>query len=563
MLPPPDIGILPVPIHSNGVFPVKTHPSSIVRSNPFNDIQPFIDFLWTTDPALCRSVFTDLFPRGINGLGASQEEEDAFILQHFDEACFNEHGPRFLKTVLYHIAVYNDGRVIEAAQRFERDNEDLFANELNIKELMAKTTLHEFFTDRELILYHYDELLLNRVRKAVKHKIRWMRQRSLSLHPRHQPNFMTVDYDQSKQIPTKEELISPGAAAKTTVSTQEFDSSDVLPGATEETVEDDHSPTTTEGESVILPSRTQSLGLDITTEPSIVDSVAIRKARSLPGPAKDTRFMNGLDGRRAPFVPKAFETQTSMPGRDKVSEPQQHSQISTGTQTKTTQLLPPAQPREPRPTTRDGFQTSVGDHQGRRGSMSSKGSLPYAKGRGRGTSNGRGQTQLHRNGSGGQENRPFLAPYQSPFQQFRRTNAPDGPRTFDHASILASLADLPTPHATQGYHAIPSGTAGYSNHNAGAHTAQQFTRQPDFERAVSVHSRALPQMATLGHQYPTITDEVVIWGLPCPFPEREVSEIIKSLVPGYTIASIEVTSRGTLVRSVVTALEHCIHANLV
>ena len=54
----------------------------IVRSDPFADLEPFIQHLWITQGEMCREIYPDQFPRGKTG-NATKEEEDEFLLRYF------------------------------------------------------------------------------------------------------------------------------------------------------------------------------------------------------------------------------------------------------------------------------------------------------------------------------------------------------------------------------------------------------------------------------------------------------------------------------------------------
>lgn len=140
---------------------------AIARSNPYNDLRPFIEHLWVTDAAKYRSVFTDLFPRGQHG-HASKEEEDAFIEKYFAQDIVREQGPRFLKQALYSIALYNEDRVRKFAAKWSKDNRDLLDDKDSVNQICSPSaSIRVVFSTEDC--GEHDDAFLTRAIAAIRH----------------------------------------------------------------------------------------------------------------------------------------------------------------------------------------------------------------------------------------------------------------------------------------------------------------------------------------------------------------------------------------------------------
>lgn len=141
----------------------------IVRSNPYNDLRPFIEQLWLTRPEICRNIFPDQFPRGVNDRGASKEEEDEFILAYFTPDELHKQGGRFLKQVLYSIAKYNEDEVLVFAGRWAQGN-PAFYESPNVEE----ATMHTFLGSQQSA--NHPESFLSRVVTVINYGLKMFRE---------------------------------------------------------------------------------------------------------------------------------------------------------------------------------------------------------------------------------------------------------------------------------------------------------------------------------------------------------------------------------------------------
>ncbi|PNS14065.1 Eukaryotic translation initiation factor 4 gamma [Sphaceloma murrayae] len=195
----------------------------ILRSDPYNELTPFIQHLWTTRPDVCRTVFVDLFPRGKDGRGATKGEEDDFISHFFDEDTIIEQGARFLKQVLYSIAMYNHTRVVEAAGNWKKIHPELFADAGIVDQMVKATTTRVFFDEDDVRTHHHDEALLFRTMQYIQDELLSTRpaivakqtlespaEASGTVAPRERPVFKPVTYDSVTQTARKvSDKISP------------------------------------------------------------------------------------------------------------------------------------------------------------------------------------------------------------------------------------------------------------------------------------------------------------------------------------------------------------------
>lgn len=100
----------------------------IARSNPWDDLRPFIEYLWRTRKAICQTLYTDEFPRGTDGEGATRSQEDEFLLRSFNRQDLHRLGGAFLKQALYAIAVYNDNEITNFVAKWSDEHQEFYAN---------------------------------------------------------------------------------------------------------------------------------------------------------------------------------------------------------------------------------------------------------------------------------------------------------------------------------------------------------------------------------------------------------------------------------------------------
>lgn len=120
---------------------------------------------------MCRSVFTDMFPHTQGPTPLSKAKEDAFICRHFTAQELYVQGGRFLMQVLYAIALYNDGRVVEAADSWSVKNSDLLSDAGIVKQIRSSVSLRTFFDAQDTADHHNDEHFLKRVMMLVQHRL--------------------------------------------------------------------------------------------------------------------------------------------------------------------------------------------------------------------------------------------------------------------------------------------------------------------------------------------------------------------------------------------------------
>lgn len=112
-----------------------------------------------------------MFPRGPDG-AASQQDEDDFLLEHFDRWTFYSLGARFLKQALYAVAVYNESRVLEFAAAWAKHNSDRLADPGILTSACAPPgEVRLFFTTEQLESYEESFLLraIMVIRYGVQH----------------------------------------------------------------------------------------------------------------------------------------------------------------------------------------------------------------------------------------------------------------------------------------------------------------------------------------------------------------------------------------------------------
>lgn len=152
------------PIPPNNTSP---RPPVIARSNPFNDLRPFIEHLWKTKKHMCENIYPDQFPRGEKG-PATKQEEDAFLLCHFDANSLHTHGGRFLKQALYAIAKYNEDSVLDFARDWALRNRDFYEDRSMLMGMCGSVAQIKNFFDAEETAKH-PETFLERAILAIRY----------------------------------------------------------------------------------------------------------------------------------------------------------------------------------------------------------------------------------------------------------------------------------------------------------------------------------------------------------------------------------------------------------
>jgi len=161
---------------------------------------------------MCRTIYTDIFPRGTNGAGASHKEENDFLSQYFTQHDILEQSPRFLKFVLFTIAVYNDGRVIEAAGEWKKAHADYFEDEGILSQMLEMTAIRLFFDEEDMKKMYNDKHLLERIMQHIQQELRENFGRlSIKTSPSSSMQFKEVDYhaETIPEVVTGIEVISP------------------------------------------------------------------------------------------------------------------------------------------------------------------------------------------------------------------------------------------------------------------------------------------------------------------------------------------------------------------
>lgn len=211
----------------------------IIRSDPFQDLTPFIENLWNTRPEMCRSVFTDLFPRGENGQGATKDEEDTFVARFFNNEVIVEQSSRFLKQVLYCIALYNNTRVVSDAKKWKETHPDLFSDAGIVEQMLKTSRTRVFFDETDVKEHHNDEQFLLRMMRHVQYEITKARAKdatqitetdigssTIPQTPRQsdaqtQLSFKVINYDAATQTPRKiSDKVSPTSVPHSSAATQ-------------------------------------------------------------------------------------------------------------------------------------------------------------------------------------------------------------------------------------------------------------------------------------------------------------------------------------------------------
>lgn len=148
----------------------------IARSDPLTDMRSFIEKMWLTNAELCRSIFLDLFPRGERHSPTTEDQEDAFIMQFFNTNDFHTQGGRFLKQVLYSIALYNNQRIYDFAKDWCERNADLFADVDISKQMGDCDSVRKFFDRQDAKKVDNDEQFLKRVMHLVQY---WLKHQQI------------------------------------------------------------------------------------------------------------------------------------------------------------------------------------------------------------------------------------------------------------------------------------------------------------------------------------------------------------------------------------------------
>ncbi|GAM82776.1 hypothetical protein ANO11243_007620 [Dothideomycetidae sp. 11243] len=529
-------------VNGSPKIPAPVHPPCIVRSQPLLDIEPFIQYLWNTDPAMCLSVYTDLFPRGVNGQGATQAEEDAFIRQFFDEHTFWEQGPRFLKYVLYYIAVYNDSKVVPAAQRYEHERADFFADESMVNAMLQTTTTRAFFDEHEVKLYENDQHLLERVMKAVQHKIRYMRtHQSLYGHHEQKPQFQDVNWSEPTKKPNEKEApVSPKSHEPS-----------VVPGNSDQAVggaviESTHRVTKSEGDN--LPQIGATGGeqmIDAIVPPKPLSSDADLPASDLVGEQTTTLNHSAIPESLAyeaqKFTSAATQTaNTQITSAMMLRDTQAHSQEPV-----LSQAMEIASSHTSRSSERRNSTSSRG----------SRGSTIRARGRGRGSYHGPPPTHVsYGRGMASHENRPFIAqPHQN--QHWRYQEDFDFPRNFDQRSMSDGMVFYHANNAPPGYIGVaPPGSfigPNFPVHVAGQFPDPRFGHQPSFNGVVPAMGMNFQQAPALPHSsgIPAVQwDEIAVRGLPADVTQQEIRVSLSAHISPSRIRHVIVRNHVAFVK---------------
>lgn len=122
---PPSIGSLATVLENSKVAIGKDVPV-IARSCAYDDLAPFIQFLWLNRTDVCLNLFTDQFPRHEDGTPSSKDEEDAFLSNKVGAEALHVHGGAFLKQALYSVALHNDGQVTKFADNWAKQHREWF-----------------------------------------------------------------------------------------------------------------------------------------------------------------------------------------------------------------------------------------------------------------------------------------------------------------------------------------------------------------------------------------------------------------------------------------------------
>lgn len=138
---------------------VSSHSPVMARSNPYNDLRPFIEYLWATRADMCKNIFIEDFPRGTDGAPATKNEEDTFLRAHFDEMTLQIQGGRFLKQVLYAIAKYNQDLVTEFAYNWAKKHEDYYSDSSMLMDMCSPNKKPRNFFEFEESAGHQDKFL--------------------------------------------------------------------------------------------------------------------------------------------------------------------------------------------------------------------------------------------------------------------------------------------------------------------------------------------------------------------------------------------------------------------
>nr|POE79502.1 hypothetical protein CFP56_07567 [Quercus suber] len=135
----------------------------IVSANRYFDIKPYMDINYTENPKKWGAIFPWEFPQN-----ATQEQEDAFLIQQFGELECNVQGFKFLKQCWYCAALHNyENRVPLVARDWRLKNESFYdLDKPAVLEAMCKDNAEPIaFFPEEMDLY--GEKFLRVVMEAI------------------------------------------------------------------------------------------------------------------------------------------------------------------------------------------------------------------------------------------------------------------------------------------------------------------------------------------------------------------------------------------------------------
>lgn len=161
LLKPPSIGSLAT-VPKNSKVAIGNDVPVIARSCAYDDLAPFIQFLWLNRTDVCLNLFTDQFPRHEDGTPSSKDEEDAFLSNKVGAEALHVHGGAFLKQALYAVALYNDGQVTKFADNWAEQHREWFMDRSMLMGMCGDVAEpRNFFTADEAA--GHDQCFLRRV----------------------------------------------------------------------------------------------------------------------------------------------------------------------------------------------------------------------------------------------------------------------------------------------------------------------------------------------------------------------------------------------------------------
>lgn len=188
-----------ITVPEDKVITNKNYPPVIARSDPVNDLQPFIDHLCLYRPSLTRNIYTDEFPRGTKEDPATKAQEDEFLLSYFTEKDLHVYGGSFLKTALFYIARYNDNSVIEFVTQWTNKFVENPATLHHVERICGNGDLQQFFTAEDLM--GHPSTFLNRAMITIKRYVSTYMAERTSVNPAHSQGS---DNRQSREPATAE-----------------------------------------------------------------------------------------------------------------------------------------------------------------------------------------------------------------------------------------------------------------------------------------------------------------------------------------------------------------------